>query len=159
MAADDDELMREAMRGVVPLADRERVVKKPDTATRPTQSKKLQFAIDGDEGRAYGVNEKQLAMLRSGGFGVGHEVDLHRTHAEAARQLIAKHIVDATASGVRCVLVIHGRGTHSAGAPVLRDVVVDVLTKGTCAKHVLAFCPALPKHGGGGAVYVLLRRR
>jgi len=158
-AGDDDDLLREAMRGVVPLGDRERAVVKPAKAIRPVTQPPVSFTVNDDEGRAPGVNKKELAKLRSGGFEVEHRLDLHRARADAAKQLVVRHIGDAVAQVQRCVLIVHGKGLHSGGAPVLRELVVQVLTSGACAKHVLAFCPALPKHGGRGATYVLLRRR
>ena len=160
MPTDDDaDLMLEAMRGVVPLTDRERAVVKPATEKRPAPSTGVQLSVDGDEGRAHGVNDEQLAKLRSGGFGVAHTVDLHRARADAAKQIVARQLAEAAVNGARCVLIVHGKGLHSASAPILRQVVIDTLSRGACAKLVLAFCPALAKHGGRGAMYVLLRVR
>ena len=62
------------------------------------------------------------------------------------------------AAGVRCVLIVHGRGRHSGGAPVLREAVVKALTTAPTVDLVRAFCPARPADGGPGAMYVLLAR-
>ncbi len=158
MAPDDDDLWQAAMSDVIPLNDRDRVGKQPKPGSAPPATTSPRFTVDGDEGRADGVNNKQLAKLRSGQVDIGARVDLHRARVDAARQQVARKVGEAAQTGVRCVLIVHGKGLHSAGAPVLRDAVVATLTSGACAKHVLAFCPALPKHGGAGAMYVLLRR-
>jgi DNA-nicking Smr family endonuclease len=64
------------------------------------------------------------------------------------------------AKGRRCVLLIHGRGLHSGpGGPALRPALVEFLSRRPLAKHVLAFTSAPPRHGGPGALLVLLRRR
>jgi DNA-nicking Smr family endonuclease len=52
------------------------------------------------------------------------------------------------------VLVVHGRGQHSGGQPVLREVVIAALTSAPLATVVRAFCAARPADGGGGALYV-----
>lgn len=157
MAPDDEELLRQWMEGVVPLSDRARVPQAPQPAPAPAKRAAPRIAIDGDEGRAHGVNDRLMARLRSGGFEVEQQIDLHGARAEAARQQVAQRVRAAATAGVRCMLIIHGRGVHSGGAPVLRDLVVATLRGGACARFVLAFCPALPRHGGDGAMYVLLR--
>lgn len=160
MAADDDDIFAQAMSDVIPLTDRDRVVSSPAIETRQGKAdKSTRFIVDGAEGRAHGVNEQQLAKLRRGDVDLAATVDLHRSRADAARQQVARQVINAAAQGTRGLLIIHGKGRHSAGAPVLRSVVIDTLTAGACAKHVLAFCPALPKHGGAGAMYVLLRKQ
>jgi DNA-nicking Smr family endonuclease len=62
-------------------------------------------------------------------------------------------------AGKRCVLVVHGRGLHSKDQlPVLKDALRTWLATARFARHVLAFATARPVDGGGGAIYVLLRR-
>jgi DNA-nicking Smr family endonuclease len=64
------------------------------------------------------------------------------------------------AKGRRCVLLIHGRGLHSGpSGPALRSALVEYLCHQPLSKHVLAFTSAPPRHGGAGALIVLLRRR
>ena len=59
----------------------------------------------------------------------------------------------------RCVLLIPGRGKNSPlGVGVLKKEVQHWLTREPLKRVVLAFCTALPKHGGTGALYVLLRK-
>ena len=54
------------------------------------------------------------------------------------------------------MLVITGRGV--AGGGVLRSAVPRWLDEPGIRRHVLAITPAQPRDGGGGALYVLLRR-
>jgi DNA-nicking Smr family endonuclease len=73
--------------------------------------------------------------------------------------LIASRIESARARGLRCVVLIHGRGRRSeTGESVLRESVPGWLSKAPCATHVLAFAPAPKRLGGEGATLVLLRR-
>jgi DNA-nicking Smr family endonuclease len=110
------------------------------------------------EGLAPGVDRKHLLELRRGEKRIRRRVDLHGLTAAEARRELAAELADAHAAGERCVLVIHGRGLRSEGGPVLRDGVVEWLTAPPLAALVLAFASALPRDGGPGASYVLLRR-
>jgi DNA-nicking Smr family endonuclease len=63
------------------------------------------------------------------------------------------------ARGERCVLVIHGKGQHSAGGiGVLRGEIAAWLSQGACSASVAAFATARGDDGGEGAMYVLLRK-
>ena len=55
------------------------------------------------------------------------------------------------------MLVVTGKGLESGGT--LRHMVPRWLNEEPNRARVLAFCPAQPRHGGGGALYVLIRRR
>ncbi len=61
--------------------------------------------------------------------------------------------------GQRCVLVITGKGRVSRDGGVLRAEVPRWLDQSPNRARVLAVTPAQPKHGGGGALYVLLKRK
>src|SRR5262249_38955368 len=110
------------------------------------------------EGLAHGVDRAHLARLRRGEVEVERRLDLHGLTAAEARRELERELRDAQAAGVRCVLVVHGRGLHSDAGPVLRDGVLTWLTAEPLAARVLAFASALPRDGGAGASYVLLRR-
>jgi DNA-nicking Smr family endonuclease len=110
------------------------------------------------EGLARGIDRKHLVRLRRGEWPVERRLDLHGLVAAQARRMLADELRDAFASGDRCLLVVHGRGLHSEAGPVLRDGVIGWLTTPPLAAQVMAFASALPRDGGPGASYVLLRR-
>ena len=110
------------------------------------------------EGLAQGVDRQHLLRLRRGEWRIERRVDLHGLTAPEARRELASELQEAVAAGVRCVLVVHGRGLHSESGPVLRDFVPTWLTAPPLAARVMAFASALPRDGGPGASYVLLRR-
>jgi DNA-nicking Smr family endonuclease len=110
------------------------------------------------EGLARGVDRAHLLRLRRGEVRVERRVDLHGLSAGEARRELAAEVEDAFVAGERCLLVIHGRGLRSESGPVLKDGVVAWLTAPPLAGRVLAFASALPRDGGAGASYVLLRR-
>ena len=109
--------------------------------------------------RANGIDRRVLRDLGTGKMAVEARVDLHgRTRQEALR-VLDRFLTHALATGLRCLLVIHGRGLHSTGAgPTLRDAVREALTAGAAGASVLAASSAPPALGGAGATVVWLRR-
>lgn len=118
--------------------------------------------VDSDsflEGKVPGFDAQVMKRLRTGAFARRAELDLHGLNRDQARAALEKFITGARNEGQRCVLVITGRGLNSADQlPVLKANLQQWLTRGRLARHVLAFCSALPSDGGTGAAYVLLRR-
>jgi DNA-nicking Smr family endonuclease len=111
------------------------------------------------EGRIAGIDPNLVRKLRRGEFAVQGHVDLHGLTREEAKREVEAFLRGARNAGKRCVLVVHGRGLHSKDQlPVLKDALRTWLSTARFARHVLAFATARPVDGGGGALYVLLRR-
>ncbi len=111
------------------------------------------------EGSVIGFDARVMRKLRAGDFSTQANIDLHGFTKDEAKPALEAFIQKSRIAGHRCVLVITGRGLHSKDAiPVLKQSVQAWLTRGKTAKQVLAFCTANLRDGGGGAVYVLLRR-
>jgi DNA-nicking Smr family endonuclease len=97
-------------------------------------------------------------------------LDLHGATRHSAEPTLLRFVTDARAQGKRLVLVItgkgaqghmlHGRDFHADPdrRSVLRDMVPRWLNEPQFRTHVAGFQPAHPKHGGGGALYLWLRR-
>ncbi|MGA7595700.1 MAG: Smr/MutS family protein [Gallionella sp.] len=102
-----------------------------------------------------GMSRMTLRKLRRGTWPVQDSLDLHGSASAAARKLLQQFLLEATHRGLRCVLVIHGKGLNSReGEAVLRKLTRHWLTQ---HPQVLAFCNAQPRDGGSGAVVVLLK--
>ncbi len=111
------------------------------------------------EGCVLGLDTNLVRKLRQGEFSRQACLDLHGMTAEAAQEEVERFITNAVRDGLRCVLIVHGRGRNSPGqVPVLKERVKLALTRGKLARVVLAFATARPHDGGLGALYVLLRR-
>lgn len=103
-----------------------------------------------------GVQHAVMRKLRRGQYAIEAELDLHGLTVPQAREAVDKFLRNARALGKRCVRVVHGKGRSSEGKmPVLKGKVNVWLRQ---KKEVIAFCSAIPRDGGTGAVYVLLRR-
>jgi len=126
-------------------------------------SGKVEFALQYSEeyihGHVLGLDSKLLVRLKAGYYSPEAHLDLHGMNAEQAFFALVQFIKEGYMQGRRCLLLIPGRGRNSPeGYGVLREAVQTWLTRDPLKRVVLAFCTALPKHGGAGALYVLLRR-
>ena len=110
-------------------------------------------------GRSAGVDKRLAERLKRGQLAIESVLDLHgQTQDEAHRQLDA-FLAAAAHAGRRCVLVITGKGAWREAAGVLREMVPRWLNEAPNRARVLAIAHAQPRHGGAGALYVLLKRR
>lgn len=122
---------------------------------------RFEVADDGRrvEGRRVDLPMDALRRLRRGMLPIDGRLDLHGLSARESRVQLELFLRTMRARGERCVLVIHGKGEHSAGGvPVLRGEITAWLSQGASSEHVAAFATASEADGGEGAVYVLLRR-
>jgi DNA-nicking Smr family endonuclease len=88
-------------------------------------------------------------------------LDLHGATLDAAHTRLEHGLALALAQGARLVLLITGRDRpsddrRSRGA--IRRKFMDWLAAGPHAGRIAAIRPAHPRHGGAGAVYVVLKR-
>ncbi|WP_419419146.1 Smr/MutS family protein [Legionella sp. D16C41] len=98
---------------------------------------------------------KRLQELRQGKIPWQAKLDLHGYKAETAAQILVDFILQELAQDHRCLLIIHGKGSHRGEPPILKNLVNHWLKQ---ISSVLAFHSALPREGGAGALYVLLKR-
>jgi DNA-nicking Smr family endonuclease len=100
-----------------------------------------------------------LDDLRSGRFSVQAHLDLHGLNLQEARFVLDEFMLESVRAGFTCVRVIHGRGRHShKHHPVLKENIQRWLCTRRMGRHVIAYTSARRCDGGGGAVYVLLRK-
>jgi DNA-nicking Smr family endonuclease len=109
----------------------------------------------GPDGR--GTNHLSEALHR-GRYAIQDHIDLHGMGVAEAEAALRHFFKRAVATGMRGVLIVHGRGLRSEGAPVLKKSVQDWLTRGPWRRWVAAFASAQAFDGGTGATYVLIRR-
>jgi DNA-nicking Smr family endonuclease len=110
-------------------------------------------------GRFAGVDKRLAERLKRGQLPIEGTLDLHGlTQDEAHRQLDGFLALSATA-GRRCVLVITGKGAWRSESGILREMAPRWLNEAPNRSSVLAIANAQPRHGGSGALYVLLKRR
>lgn len=102
-----------------------------------------------------GVQLRVLQKLRAGQMPWQAAVDLHGCSVDAAREAVLEIVREGHKEGLQVLKVVHGKGLMN-GQALLKTCVNGWLRQ---LPDVLAFASALPRDGGTGAVYVLLRRR
>jgi len=111
------------------------------------------------EGSVHPHGRLYLDDLRSGKFSVQAHLDLHGLNVQSARFVLDEFLLESVRAGFTCVRVIHGRGRHShKHHPVLKENIQRWLCTRRLGRHVIAYTSARRCDGGGGAVYVLLRK-
>jgi DNA-nicking Smr family endonuclease len=110
-----------------------------------------------DPERPIDLDRRTWLRLKRGQVELEQTLDLHGQTQEQAHRRLRAFVADAQTSGSRCVLVVTGKGLETGGT--LRHMVPRWLNEEPNRARVVAYCPAQPRHGGSGALYVLLRRR
>ena len=178
MQDDDFSLFKAEVRGVKPIshdradvgkpkADRQKLAGLRQAATVRSDKALVidgmsdQFVIDvGAEDelmwRRDGVQEGQLRKLKLGQIPFEGSLDLHGMTVEKARETLWDFIAEATKLEVRCVRVTHGKAARLDGKrPMIKSHVNTWLRQHA---QVLGFASCQARHGGAGAVYVMLKR-
>jgi DNA-nicking Smr family endonuclease len=109
------------------------------------------------EGLRAGVSDKLLRRLGGSGFEPERTLDLHGMRRAQAQKAVQDFVRAERRSGARHLLVIVGKGQHSeGGVGVLAEALVEALTRGVAAPQIAAFASAHARHGGRGAIAILL---
>ncbi len=100
--------------------------------------------------------------LSSGAVEPDRVVDLHGMSLDSAWRAIDRSLEQAIAAGDRVILLITGH--HRSGEPPvkrgqIRAAVHDWLAASRHAPKIAAVRGAHRRHGGGGSLYLILRRR
>ncbi|HXP77372.1 MAG TPA: Smr/MutS family protein [Stellaceae bacterium] len=167
---EDRALWRRTMRDVAPLAP-ERPTRGPKEAEPETERvqrphrvvpapvKRATSLPPLSPGDSPGVDRRTAEKFRRGQLAVEARLDLHgMTQGEAHRALVS-FIRGSHEDGLRTVLVITGKGGFGDARGVLREAVPRWLNESDLRPRVLSCAWAQPKHGGAGALYMLLRRQ
>jgi DNA-nicking Smr family endonuclease len=179
------QLWEQAMREVVPVKRRRRKV--PVQAGAGPQAKQSHVSSPGPA-KTPGLSGEQrverhkpaavdrldgstLRRLSEGKVQPEAKIDLHGLTQVQAHARLVTFIHRAHDGGLRCVLVITGKGSASAGQHgdatnwmhdgtrgLLRSLVPRWLAEGELKRHVTGVAEAHVRHGGGGALYVYLKR-
>ena len=99
--------------------------------------------------------------LQQGALHVEARLDLHGMTQNAAHAALIRFVLAEARAGKRLLLVITGKGRQGPDGQatgVLKQYVPLWLDAEPLRGHLLAVRPALPRHGGEGALYLLLRR-
>lgn len=126
------------------------IVRKP-----PKPSAKPGTTLDGSWDR----------RIASGGAAPERTIDLHGCTVAQAHQRLLRELDRALADDVRVVLVVTGKAPKSDASRIdlplrgiIRASIHDWVGASRHAGHIASIRAAHPKHGGAGALYIILRR-
>jgi DNA-nicking Smr family endonuclease len=178
----EEDLFQMAMKDVTPLRDnKDKIIrspvkkdKSPDRSSGHSKTVReylsclvkepaawdISFSDEYMEGAVSGVGPKIMKRLKRGEFSIQDYIDLHGLTRKEAEDVVNGFIIQSHQKGLRCVLVVHGRGLRSVDhQPAIKKELPVWFKRGILKKIVLAFVTARPCDGGAGASYVLLRKR
>lgn len=172
MKSEDIKLFRSSVGAVIPVKHRKTatVTSKPRPIPFQTYCERRQVLKEMAEGilepvvmetgeelrfKRPGVQNRVFQKLRRGEYCIESELDLHGYIVMEAKKILVRFLANARKRKYRCVRIIHGKGLGSReGRPVIKHHINTWLRR---RDDILAFSSALPRDGGGGAVYVLLK--
>ena len=153
MQDDDFSLFQSAVRGVRPISHDRADTGKPKTDRQRLNTLRQAATVRTDAIKVDGLSDQFV-------IDVGAEDELywarHGMTVEKARETLWAFFAEAARMEVRCVRVTHGKAARTDGKrPMIKSHVNTWLRQ---HPQVLGFTSCLAKHGGTGAVYVLLKR-
>lgn len=175
LSSNDHELFADAVRDVRPLKQRNiidpPIIKKTPKAqaSNNDENSLAHYAyslsdaqddhkIQSDETISYhinGIQPRTLRNLTAGKLNVNDHLDLHGLNIEQARLAVSQFIALNQSEGNKCLIIVHGKGSIS-NPPRLKSMINHWLPQ---IPDVLAFCSAQRRHGGTGAVYILIKNK
>ena len=124
---------------------------RPQQPERPAPAPRISNTLDGSWDK----------RLRSGAVAPDRVIDLHGHDLDGAWTAIDRGLEAAIAAQERLVLLVTGHA-RPGDPPVqrgrIRAAVGDWLGSSRHAPRIAAVRGAHPRHGGGGSLYVILRR-
>jgi DNA-nicking Smr family endonuclease len=167
LTVEEAELWQRVARTVTPL-DEERALPRavetppasPPATPPPTAeaaaARPARSAATAPAAQHGALDRRTHQRLRRGRIAIDARFDLHGHTQGTAHDALLRFVERARAQGCRHVLVVTGRGSEGGG--ILKRSVPRWLQEPTFHRHVVGFHEAGPRHGGAGALYVVLRR-
>lgn len=161
VSAEEAKLWRTAMRNVTPYRPASAPPEEP-APVAPVLVEAVAKAVPliippaAPAPRPNGIDRQTMKQLAKGERTVEAVIDLHGMTLQAAHSALRRFVELQSGIGKRCLLVITGKGGPDRPSKLRQEV---PLWLETWSPPVLAVTTAQPKHGGAGALYVLLQRR
>lgn len=168
--APDDDAWSEAVKGVKKLPEVEAAPQAPLIIEEVNRHIDYQTVYQGEKlenleaGSFANIDKKTAEKFKRGEFPIQRTLDLHGVTEKTAFEEVGNFIKNSYMSGLRCVLIITGKGRHSENdlwfesRGVLKEKVPQWLNHEDLRPLILGFNYALPADGGDGALAILLRR-
>ena len=107
-------------------------------------------------GEEIALSKKNIRNFKKGNVFIENRLDLHGFNEVEAKNLLENFINQSVENGKRLILVVTGKGQKGEG--VIKKNIVSWLNTKDLRNKILAVNYASNKHGGSGALYILLRK-
>ena len=168
----DQNLFKHAMDDVTPLSKGKKLTNKPKPnklKARAPQEDEISSnlhpndflePIDGDAYLSHkhsSLSERLFKQLKRGQMTIEDELDLHGLTIDQSSVQVSEFLSVCRENQTRVARIIHGKGNIVLSSKAKLKTQLNAWL--ASQDFVLAFCSCLPKHGGTGAIYVLLRKQ
>lgn len=170
-ATDEDGAWEEVISGVKKLPSVEEKPTAPLIIGEISPTVNYAAAYSGNKldelqiGNVDNVDRRTADKFKRGEFPIQRRLDLHGMREKEACQAVDEFIRGSYLQGLRCVLIVTGKGINKADDAwyekkgILKDSVPSWLNSPELRPLILSLSYALPEDGGEGALYILLRRK
>jgi DNA-nicking Smr family endonuclease len=107
-------------------------------------------------GQGIALSKKNIKDFSKGNVFIDKKLDLHGFNLVEAKNLLKNFINQSVKNNKRLILVITGKGKEGEGA--IKNNIVSWLNTKDLRNKILAVNYASKKHGGTGAIYILLKK-
>lgn len=157
----DAHLFEETLRDVAPLKGRKRRAK-PVAAPAPAAFERAApiarpIAKPAAKPQAPQLDGSTERKLTRGLLTIDATLDLHGMTQTQAHAALDRFVGRQLGTPARVLLIVTGKGKGGEGA--LKRLMPEWLMAGPYAARILRIASAARSHGGGGAFYVMLRRK
>ena len=170
LSPDEQALWRKVVETVRPLhgtaavaAPAPEAAPPPPRAAAPAEAPPKPKPVRAKPGPGATLDGSWDKRLTKGAVQPDATVDLHGHNLATAHALLDRRLDQAIADGARVLLLITGKPPTSDRRPVargaIRAAVGDWLAASRHASDIAAVRNAHPRHGGAGALYIILRRK
>ena len=107
-------------------------------------------------GQGVALSKKNIKDFNKGNVFIENKLDLHGFNLVEAKNLLENFINQSLKNNKRLILVITGKGNKGEG--VIKNNIISWLNNKNLRNKILAVNYASKKHGGTGAIYILLKK-
>jgi DNA-nicking Smr family endonuclease len=159
-----------ALRPAAPLAIDPQAVRSPRAKSMDAGLKNSPLSSIGTKGTRAGQSQNTLdgtwdRKIGNGQIQPDRTIDLHGYNLSAAHHRLDRGFDEAIRDGARVILLVTGRPARSGASRIdlplrgiIRESVGDWLASSRHQPAIAAIRNAHPRHGGAGALYIILRR-
>lgn len=167
----DSELWRFVTRNVTPYRPQRHPTEEPVLPERetsaaapresdfsaPSQPSARRAPVPLKFGAIAAMDKRTGRRFKRGDMLVDGRLDLHGLTLDLAHAALCGFIRRSHAHGARCLIIVTGKGGEKGTGKIRREV-PEWLGRADLRPMILAVTEARPRDGGGGALYVLLKR-